>query len=849
VTTGEFLRNREKKIDGVEGAEALRRVRPQVFGLWLRPYAIASARVVRIQQRAHSLWGLGAALFLGAAALAFHYLRVHGWGFFYQNEFGPAVSFACTGHFTNLGFLTSEYDPSPDLIALRDFLYSKKGIFDCAALPPDAAVGRQPLDMAQSQNFYILVAAGVLWSIFGISWSVLYILGALLAGVFCLSIYGFARLFVAWPYAVAAAVLATVSPTHLAMLPQLRDYAKAPMLVAFMFAAGKFVLAEDRRRALFFAAFAGGVAGIGFGVRADLALAVPFFGAIVLLRVLLRYQVGTTGYALLLFAAAWIVAALPTTLTGGYPWGGQMGHVALIGITNYYTEQLQLNVPLYDLGWVTGVDSDRLIFHFVHGANQFDRMFHQGTAEYARASNAALAAMYLQFPADVILKALSALTAILAVDFTWLVKLPARWLSTGLFEIVGFTALFLALTISFAARPAAGLFLGGVVAFFCGACAIQFDFRHGFYLQFLFWICIAIIVAFLVDAMRRRSDRIRNLAAGLVFATVSVALAMVALVGAQMYQDRTTSALMERYIKAPRVPVTTIDEARDQQTLVRVTGKIPSLGGQLLDVESAAFGEFYLVASIEAEKCEGDNIDLTFIGKQGFNTLSVTRTIKVPLGRNSKEPYRIFFPMFHCQGECAPYYHTRLLGIAVPKNQRRCLSSIEAWSDHQHAVLPIWLRVPPNFRDAPGRHQTRQHWIGEGLLAVSRREDKVAEERIADDSWQTVPPAIIERGVIRLQGRPSGPYLYGALSTPFSLNKGTRIVARVTVFHGGVTFGVIDATGVWREKVNLARGTSAAELTIPSDGHFRIVIANDLTPWQASNNALIEDVRIVGRLQ
>jgi hypothetical protein len=791
---------------------------------------------------------IGAALFGGATALAFHYLRVHGWGWFYQNEFGPAVSFACTGHLTNLGFLTSEYDPSPDLMALRDFLYSKKGIFDCAALPPDAAVGRQPLDLVQSQTLYIIAAAGALWSIFGISWDVLYILGALLAGVFCLSIYGFARLFVAWPYAVAAAVLTTLSPTHLAMLPQLRDYAKAPMLVAFMFAAGKFVLAEERRRALLFAAFAGGVAGIGFGVRADLALAVPFFGGIVLLRVLLRYQVGTTGYAFLLFAAAWIVAALPT-FTGGYQSGGTIGHLALIGITNYFTEQLQLNVPLYDLGWVIGNDSDRLIFHFVHGANQFDRMFHIGTAEYARASNAALAAMYLQFPADLVLKAFSALTTILAVDFTWLVPLPAGWPSTGLFEIVGFTALLLALTTSFAARPAAGLFLGGAVTFFCGACAIQFDFRHAFYLQFLFWICIAIIVAFFVDAMRRRSDPIRNLAAGLVFVTVSVALAMAALVGARMYQDHAASALMERYIKAPRVPVATIDEAHDQQTLVRVTGEIPSLSGQRLDVESAAFGEFYLVASIEAEKCEGDNIDLTFVGKQDFNTLSVTRTIKVPLGRDTKEPYRIFFPMFLCQGKCSPYYHTRLLGIAVPKDQRRCLSSIEAWSDHQHAVLPIWLRVPPNFRDAPGRHQTRRHWIGEGwLAAVSGREDEAAEGRIAEASWERVRPAVIERGVIRLQGRPSGPYLYGAISTPFFLNRGTRIVARVTVFYGGVTFGVIDGTtGAWREKVSLARGASAAELTIPSDGYFRIVVANHLTPWQASNNALIEDVRIVGR--
>lgn len=141
---------------------------------------------------------------------------------FYQSNFEPAVMMAC-----GRGFVTSPVVPQ----ALTDFLNVTRDDFDCGLLP--AAMNEQPLTTPANANWYYLyAAAAATWKVTGVSWTALDVLVCLMSAAVAALLYGLFRLVAGRLVSATVALLLTLSPANLSHLLSLRDYSKAPFVLA-----------------------------------------------------------------------------------------------------------------------------------------------------------------------------------------------------------------------------------------------------------------------------------------------------------------------------------------------------------------------------------------------------------------------------------------------------------------------------------------------------------------------------------------------------------------------------------------------------------------------------------------
>ena len=192
---------------------------------------------------------------------------------FYQANFLPALNFACTGSFDS--FL-----PSP---AVSEFLSSPRATFaDCAEI---AALPKAMWGKFESGLIFLLGLAGFLWRFLGISWVSLAPISGVLTAALALSAYGLCRVFCRYPVIVVAMTFALmVHPTVVAQVMHLRDFSKAPFMVAALALTAAAVLKPQTRPSTFLlGAATGAVIALGSGFRPDvlailpIAVAAPIF--------------------------------------------------------------------------------------------------------------------------------------------------------------------------------------------------------------------------------------------------------------------------------------------------------------------------------------------------------------------------------------------------------------------------------------------------------------------------------------------------------------------------------------------------------------------------------------------
>src|SRR5262249_54057178 len=152
------------------------------------------------------------------------------------------------------------------------------------------------------------------WRVVGLSWSRLAVLGGLLLAAVVTLSYGLARVVLTPVWSLAVAVPLLWSPLGLSILPQYRDYAKAPFILAMILLMARLVTGTGRvGTVLGLAALGGGVAGIGLGFRNDVLITIVPFGIVLLAlgRVTSSREwlvrVGAAG----LFAVTFVVVARP----------------------------------------------------------------------------------------------------------------------------------------------------------------------------------------------------------------------------------------------------------------------------------------------------------------------------------------------------------------------------------------------------------------------------------------------------------------------------------------------------------------------------------------------------------
>jgi Dolichyl-phosphate-mannose-protein mannosyltransferase len=261
---------------------------------------------------------------------------------FYQAWFAPAVLFACGDGFRNADWSHDE--------ALKAFLLRERDRLACGEV--SRGLAGVPLDLFQRIALYLEWAVALTWRLAGVSWDAVSWVAAIMAAVFAAMVYGVMRLGMR-PFAAAtfSAVVVT-SPLHLSYVPQLRDYSKAPFLLALVLLMG---IAVQRslswRQWLTLSVLGGCVAGVGFGFRTDVLLAaVAFLATLFVFRAgspSMRSRLMGGAAASAVFIAAFAVTAAPVLIR--YAKGGTIGHVILLGFGEGFTAELGLEATHYEL--------------------------------------------------------------------------------------------------------------------------------------------------------------------------------------------------------------------------------------------------------------------------------------------------------------------------------------------------------------------------------------------------------------------------------------------------------------------------------------------------------------------
>lgn len=254
---------------------------------------------------------------------------------FYQ-MFTPEVLMWACGH----GFS----HPLPPTHEMVQFLLDRTiPTFNCASIPTNLATG-PPGFFFRSQLYFSWIVAS-LWRLLGPSQTAVAPLAAGLGAAYAAAGFVLARLYLPRVLATLGGTVLVLSPVAIGMVILLRDYSKAPFflwaIVLLVFAAR----AYTARRCCALAAFAGAVAGLGYGFRADLGIMLPAGLAFLLIagHVPLRVRVVT----LAAYAAAFLVLAAPMLGLGN---SGNAGSLVMEGATEPFRAFLGLRPAPYALG-------------------------------------------------------------------------------------------------------------------------------------------------------------------------------------------------------------------------------------------------------------------------------------------------------------------------------------------------------------------------------------------------------------------------------------------------------------------------------------------------------------------
>lgn len=586
---------------------------------------------------------------------------------------------------------------------LDDFLSQRVDTFDCGRLPVDVTVTSDGI--YQYAWFYLMTTVGLAWQILGVSWSGLSPLFGVFFGLVISVAYGLFR--VALPPWVAAlpAMALTASPLHLQNLPHLRDYAKAPFVLALillLFWLVRTPLAP--RTLLLLSAVYGALVGVGYGFRTDLLANIPPFVAVILLFLprgadrALRLRVA----AMVLAAATFVLASWPVTsfvsARGGCQW-----HVILLGLDDEFTADLDVRPAYY--GWLSAYSDE-----YVHTAVNSFRYRTTGaepvaycSAAYDAASGRYLRELFTTLPADVLTRAYASVFRVLDLPFYWWYTRdadePTRRGPIGnvLTYVAGTARVAVVVTIAVIAAHSLRLGLFGllVVLYFGGYPSLQFSNRHYFHLEFFGWWAMAFLGWHALEVVRARWRRPeawpRGLAVrALVFATsVAVATAL-PLALTRIYQGQQVRGLVEKLLRAPRVevPMVTSDDPF-QMTLAP---------GQEIAAPDDPTGTAYLDLHIDLNSCP-DGVSPRLV----YDPASGLYDFTGPPRPSEQQPpaSRVMLPVYR-----------NFVGVSFDQGAASCVTKVERLATVKGAALLPVLTLPPDWNEMPPHQAFRlSRWL------------------------------------------------------------------------------------------------------------------------------------------
>jgi hypothetical protein len=616
---------------------------------------------------------------------------------FYQGNFEPAVMMAC-GH----GFHTTTYQAIPP--SLRAFLDLKSNTFACADLPADVPL--VPVTW-NGTWYYLYGATALVWKITGLSWTALDALAAVLGGAVSAMLFALLRIVSARSLAAAVAALLTLSPANLTSLLSLRDYSKAPFVLAAVFVLARLLIAPRSRAATIgHAVLFGAIVGIGYGFRGDLLVLAPF-GVGVITLLLPGASLRRIGHSVVPAAAAagaFLIAGAPPLQ--GLGTGGCQFHYSLLGMTAPLVHEAAVEPALYSVGdHFTDTFIDLKVGDYAH------RVLGRRAPilcdpDYDVASGALFRQLALTFPADLAVHAYGAVLTVTRTGFeipdtpypfpSWLEgPIARRVLSivqavTHLTSPLGPVVTIAAVGIAWAVSARLGVALTVFVLFLGGYPAIEFESRHWFHLRFIPWWSAALVIT---AVWHRRSAAWTS--ASITRALFGVVATLAALVAAlailRSIQSRSVRAIIAAYSEAATTPIAITRSA----AAVDVDWN-PTDYGTLPEHRSSDL----LVITLDPVRCAADRAAIRV--RYDVDVPSHDLTTIIPLTRAADpaahEPTRLFVPVF--ANGLEDHSYLRFARLETIGTTPECVTAVATMADRM--AHPLWIQV-----QAPGDWRTR----------------------------------------------------------------------------------------------------------------------------------------------
>jgi len=638
--------------------------------------------------------------------------------------FGPSVMVA-----VGRGFVMPEAAQVP---ALDRFLRQETDSLSPGDLPDEMPLGI--LRGWDRCHRYLLTFVGLVWRLFGISWVTYKIPMAIL---YCLTapvVYGLFRLGMGRLLSMVGALLFLSSPLLLEETLHLRDFSKAPFILAVLLILGHLLRRPmGFRQLLGMAALLGFAMGLGWGFRQDLVIVIPLalgvlvFGARGHSRFLVRHRAASCGLLLCCF----LLPALPILLTVGSEGGASATHDMAMGFATDCVENLELGPASYEIFYA--FDDN-----FIHAAqSDYNRRVNRDPEPVVyrqpRASKAAvdhLIEIATVFPADLATRGLAAVRYVLknpcmrlgpakglglnvdnkviAVAHGIHAPLAQHFDGFGLFYAAGF------LLLAVMADLRLGWILFLLLLYICGYTSIQFQLRHAFHLGFLplwflgFWLDRLWFAGNrLRDAEMRRSVRVVLFSprrwwcpqTRRAMASCGVAAAMIAgpFYALRAYQDRAVGRLEEAYRQAELIPLAVEQIVQDDWILFRPERcpgeRLPETPGDGLP--SWTVHTQYLAVDFAPDLSE-HLMDIAYDQSEMFIPFDKIVSIRTDAGIHGGVT-RFFFPVyeFYLPISDVPG-QSRFLGVRVPSEQAGDIQAVYCVRNPDDFPLLLNLTLPPD---------------------------------------------------------------------------------------------------------------------------------------------------------
>jgi hypothetical protein len=658
----------------------------------------ADTPVKRVYRRLGRRHAFDLVLALVLATIAFWtgttQIRDHGDGLYYQAEFAPAVRWACGGSFDGVR--------TPDA-ALEKFLADKAPSYRCDAGVADTA--QRELDVFQTAERYLMLTAGLIWRVSGVSWEALAPLFGFLLALSTLVVFALFRLVLGPLLAAAGAAVVAISPTQLEYLPQLRDYSKAPFVLGMLLAAAIVATRPLRRRQLaVVCAAAGAVAGVGLGFRPDMLAVVPFFLLAVAFLTPGRLRETWRGRLAGVVAFLLVFALVGSPMLRLYGQGGNTAFFATHGLMEPFTHGLGLKQDLYQTGYVydDGYNYETILAQADLVDHDAGEIGYQ-SPEMDDAAASLFRAHALNLPADFIVRVEASIVQTLKVGTLHFPRgdHPLGAVARGVADPVrnlpfGFLLpVLVAIAVMAFVRGKLAAFGILTVMYLGGLGSLQYDLRHVFYLEVLWWLALAVCgrAAFMVTRglWRRRDQGFALERAWPPWACqaalrVSVAMGAIALLvtapltAARAYQSHHVRDLLATLDETPGTPLPLKREHVERGVLVRPDPAALWRG-------QGEIAHAYVRFTFDPRGC--DSTALTPVLRYRWHhkvpgPLDFSTTFQVPFDPAQRRPMSAYRLVFRDGFEA-------FAGLELPPEQAECLTSATRLAPQRE--LPLLLQI------------------------------------------------------------------------------------------------------------------------------------------------------------